>query len=91
MGRGGARAGSGRKSRAEEMELQSKLDPMEPAFLKSFAEQIKKGNPVALKLYAEYRYGKPTDHIDHTSGGEKIQSEIKHTIILEDYSKQKGE
>lgn len=73
--RGGARAGSGRKSRAEEMELQSKLDPMEDDFLKSLHEQIKKGNPIALKLYAEYRYGKPTDHIDL-----EVEGEMKHVI-----------
>lgn len=62
--RGGKREGAGRKSRAEEMDLQTKLDPMEADFLKAFQEQIKKGNPIALKLYAEYRYGKPQDNID---------------------------
>lgn len=73
------------------MELQSKLDPMEDDFLEALHKAIKAMNPVALKLFADYRYGKPTDHVDHTTGGEKLQTEIKHTIILEDYSKAKND
>lgn len=87
MAKGGARKGAGRKSKAEEMELQTKLDPMEPAFLKSFHDQIKKGNAIALKLYAEYRFGKPTDNLDVTTAGEKLPGGIKHEIIFKDYSK----
>lgn len=87
MARGGARTGAGRKSKAEEMGLQGKLDPMEADFLKSLQEQIKKGNAIALKLYAEYRYGKPTDNVDITTGGDKLPGGIKHEIVFKDYSK----
>lgn len=89
MPRGGKREGSGRKSKAEELELQGKLDPMEGDFLKSLHTQIKKGNAVALKMYAEYRFGKPTDKVDLTSNGQTV-GEIKHEIIFKDYSKNAG-
>lgn len=61
--RGGPRAGSGRKSKAEEQELQKKLDPMEADFLDALHKGIIAGNPIVLKMYAEYRFGKPQDHI----------------------------
>jgi hypothetical protein len=77
MPRGGARTGAGRKSRAEEMGLQGKLDPMEDDFLTSLHKAIKKGNVIAMKLYAEYRYGKPQDSLDITSGGEKLTTLVR--------------
>ncbi len=85
MAHGGKREGAGRKSKAEELQLQGKLDPMEADFLKSLHTQIKKGHPLALKMYAEYRFGKPTDNVDLTSNGQTIDA--KHEIIFKDYSK----
>jgi hypothetical protein len=86
MPKGGKREGSGRKSKAEELELQTKLDPMEDDFLSALHKQIKKGHPLALKMYAEYRFGKPTDKVDVTSAGKAIGSE-PHVVIFKDYSK----
>lgn len=86
MARGGHRDGSGRKSKAEEMGLQGKLNPMEKSFLTSLHKAIKKGNVIAMKLYAEYRFGKPTDKVDITTGGQKLE-QLKHEIIFKDYSK----
>jgi hypothetical protein len=77
MAKGGARKGAGRKSKAEEMGLQGKLDPMERDFLNALHQAIKKGNPIALKLFAEYRYGKPQDNLDITSGGEKLTALVR--------------
>jgi hypothetical protein len=88
MPRGGARQGAGRKSKAEELNLQTKLDPMEVDFLSSLHKAIKDGNPVAMKLYAEYRFGKPTDHVDLTSGGERMES-VKE-IVFRDYANKPG-
>lgn len=82
---GGSREGSGRKSKAVEMGLQEKLDPMENDFLKSFHRAIKEGHPVALKLFADYRYGKPADSLDVTSGGKVIES-VNHIVTFRDYS-----
>lgn len=85
MPRGGKRTGAGRKSKAEELDLQVKLDPMEDDFLIALHKQIKKGHPLALKMFAEYRFGKPTDKVDLTSNGQTIDA--KHEIIFRDYSK----
>lgn len=82
--RGGPRPGSGRKSKAEEQELQKKLDPMEPDFLDALLAGIKKGNPLILKMYAEYRFGKPQDSVDITSKGEKIEGTKE--IIFRNYA-----
>jgi hypothetical protein len=64
MAKGGRREGAGRKSKAEELGIKEKLAPMEPVFLKVLAEQIKEGNSVALKMFAEYYYGKPKETMD---------------------------
>lgn len=86
MAKGGYREGAGRKSKAEELGLREKLTPMEPEFLKALKAAIIDGNAVAMKLYADYMYGKPTDKLDVTSGGEKLEA-TKHEIIFRDYSK----
>lgn len=61
---GGARPNSGRKSKAEELGIKEKLAPMEADFLRVLAKEIKKGNPAALKMFAEYYYGKPRETVD---------------------------
>lgn len=86
MPKGGARKGAGRKSKAVELELQGKLDPMEGDFLKAFHGLIKEGHPLALKMFAEYRFGKPTDKVDLTSNGKTV-GDVKHEIIFKDYAK----
>jgi hypothetical protein len=62
--RGGFRPGAGRKTNLEKKELEEKLSPMEGDFLKKLAELIKKGNPIAMKMYAEYFYGKPKERVE---------------------------
>ena len=74
---GGVRPNSGRKSKAEELGLTEKLKPMENDFLRALANQIKAENVVALKMYAEYFYGKPKENVDLTSGGEVIKIVLK--------------
>jgi hypothetical protein len=86
MANGGRREGAGRKSKAHEMGIQVKLDPMEDDFLAALHKAIKKGNVIAMKLYADYRFGKPTDKVDITTQGEKIEGG-KHEVIFRDYRK----
>ena len=69
---GGYREGGGRKSKAEELDIKGKLSPMEPEFLKQLNRHIKAGNLLAMKLWAEYYYGKPSEKLDITTGGEKL-------------------
>lgn len=72
--RGGFREGSGRKPKADEIKLIEKLDQLidKDSVIKKLNELIEDGNFNALKLYFEYRYGKPKESIDITTGGQSL-------------------
>jgi len=72
--RGGFREGSGRKPKADEIKLIEKLDQLidKDSVVKKLNELIEDGNFNALKLYFEYRYGKPKESIDITTGGQSL-------------------
>lgn len=55
--------------------------------LTNIYEKAKGGSFLHQQLLMHYLYGKPTDSVDVTSGGKEIQSEVKHTVIFKDYSK----
>jgi len=76
MALGGAREGSGRKSKAEEQNLIEKLSPLEDLAFTALTSAIKEGKDWAVKMYFEYMYGKPKQQTDITSMGEKIQNVI---------------
>ena len=67
-GRGGARKGAGRKPKADEIKFIEKLDShIDPdKAIKVLSNLIKEENLTALKLYLEYRYGKPKETKDIT-------------------------
>lgn len=79
--RGGARVGAGRKPKAAEIELIEKLSPLEETALKKLAEGVKSGDYNFIKLYMEYRYGKPKQQTDITSNGEQITLPTTINII----------
>ena len=64
MKKGGYRPGSGRKPKASELKLIELLTPLEPIALKALEKGLKKGDFVFVKLFMEYRYGKPKQQID---------------------------
>ena len=64
MAKGGARPGAGRKSKAEEQNLIEKLTPLEPAALKALKTALMSGEGWAVKLFMEYKFGRPTQKID---------------------------
>lgn len=68
--RGGARAGAGRKPKAAEIELIEKLSPLEDTALKELAKGVKSGDYNFIKLFMEYRYGKPKQQIDANIDGQ---------------------
>ena len=73
---GGRRPNSGRKPKAEEMELIEKLDKLidpEDAII-SLNKLINKLDIAAIRLYLEYRFGKPKNQVDITSQGERIHN-----------------
>lgn len=72
MAKGGKRQGAGRKPKAEERELIEKLSPLDVVAFKALEKGLKEDKNWAVKLYFEYRYGKPKESLDVTSKGESI-------------------
>lgn len=72
--RGGAREGAGRRPKADELKLIEKLDKVidKDEALLVLKKLLDKGDFRALKLYLEYRWGKPKESVDLTSGGETL-------------------
>ena len=68
---GGKREGAGRKPKADEIKLIERIDNVidqDKAMMK-LGELVMDGNMQAIKLYFEYRYGKPKESVDiHTTG-----------------------
>ena len=60
---GGKRMGAGRKSKAKEVELIERLTPYDDLALEYLVKGIKDGNFSCIKLFMEYRYGKPKDQL----------------------------
>ena len=68
MSRGGARVGAGRKPKAEKDRLVESLDAVlnHDEVLQHLGKLVQEGDFRAIKLWLEYRYGKPKEHVDHT-------------------------
>jgi hypothetical protein len=63
MNRGGYRINSGRKSKSNELELVSKLTVYDNLALDTLLQGVKQGNFQFIKLFMEYRFGKPSQSI----------------------------
>jgi len=70
----GGNKNAGRKPKADEIKLIEKLDQLidRDSVIKKLNELIEDGNFNALKLYFEYRYGKPKESIDITTAGQSL-------------------
>jgi len=73
---GGARAGAGRKPKADELKLIEDLSEFDEDAKKCLRDGIKDGNYQFWNKYMEYRYGKPKERVDVTSGDEQINIPI---------------
>ncbi len=64
---GGARKGAGRPSKADELKFLEKLDKHinQDEAIKSLKDLISDGNFNAIKLYFEYRFGKPKEVVEN--------------------------
>ena len=69
-GHGGVRKGAGRPPKADEIELIEKLSPMDGVALQKLEEGVKSGDYNFVKLFMEYRFGKPKQTIDANVTGE---------------------
>lgn len=78
MANGGKRPGSGRKPKADEVALIERLSPMDDSALKSLLEGVKKGEFSFIKLFMEYRYGRPKEKIEHSGELAVLWNEIKN-------------
>tara|TARA_R110002012_G_scaffold319117_1_gene538788 strand:+ start:130 stop:414 length:285 start_codon:yes stop_codon:yes gene_type:complete len=85
---GGKRVNSGRKSKADELKFIEKLDTHinQDSAIKALKELIKDGNFNAIKLYFEYRFGKPKETVENINknfdAGELTAEKIKEINTL---------
>ncbi len=63
-GAGGKRKGQGRKSKAEEQNLIEKLSPLNEYAFNALEEGLIEGHSWAVKLFFEYKFGKPRETKD---------------------------
>lgn len=71
--RGGARPGSGRKSKADEIKLVEMMDSiLTPQEAWEKLAEFAQTDIVALKLWMEYRFGKPKQQVDVTTNGDSV-------------------
>jgi hypothetical protein len=71
---GGARPGAGRKPKADELNLINTMDsilPIEDVWNK-VSHLVMNGDMAAIKIWIEYRLGKPKQSMDITSGGDRL-------------------
>ena len=70
----GGNKNAGRKPKAKEIELIEKLTPLEDKAFEALEKGIISGEFPYVKLFMEYRFGKPKDSLDITSKGESVKS-----------------
>jgi hypothetical protein len=71
---GGARPGAGRKPKSDELALIEALSPYDEIAQTKLIEGVENGSFHHLKLFYEYRYGKPKQMIDVTTNGNDINN-----------------
>ena len=90
---GGARKGAGRKPKADELAFIEKLDNIIDSddAIKKLHTLINDNNFNALKLYIEYRFGKPKETVEninynHNTELTKEEAEVIADKLLDKYS-----
>lgn len=73
-GHGGKREGAGRKPKVDEVALSDRLAPLDDLAFRKLEEGIERGEFSFIRLFFEYKYGKPKDKLDVTSNGQTIGS-----------------
>lgn len=87
-GHGGKRAGAGRASRAEILGLPMLIEEVmgvdgKKELIQKIFDQAKAGSFPHQQLILAYAYGKPSEHVDLTTQGEKIEGK---EIIFRNYA-----
>lgn len=87
MPNGGKRPGAGRKRKADEVALLERLSPMDDLFFSAMSRGLKKGDQAFCKMFADYRFGKPVDKVEHSGrNGGAIKTEGKHVVEFVNYA-----
>lgn len=68
----GGNKNAGRKPKADELVMIEKLSPLDDVAFDKLKEGVESGSFYHLKLFYEYRYGKPRQMIDVTTNGDSI-------------------
>lgn len=63
---------AGRKPKADELLIIEKLSPLDDVAIDKLREGVESGSFPHIKLWFEYRFGKPKQMIDVTTNGESI-------------------
>lgn len=63
---GGARPGAGRKPKTDEVAMIELLSPMDEVALNALKKGLAAGEFPYVKMFMEYRYGKPKEKIEHS-------------------------
>ncbi len=81
---GGARKGAGRPSKADELKFLEKLDKHinQDEAIKSLKDLISDGNFNAIKLYFEYRFGKPKEVVENINMNYENVKIIEEELIV---------
>lgn len=72
-GHGGKRNGAGRKPKADEQELIERLSPLDDAAFDALRQGVEKGEFPFVRMFMEYRYGKPKETVKVNSVNENIE------------------
>jgi hypothetical protein len=75
--KGGARPGAGRKPKADEQELIDKLRPMDAIAIAALQEGVKNKDYQFLKLFMDYRFGKPKEKVEHSGDLGIVWNEVR--------------
>ncbi len=80
---------AGRKPKADEIKLIERLDNIIDSddAIKQMLSLIQDGNLQAIKLYMEYRFGKPKESLDVTSNQETISIPLVKFITTNERDK----
>lgn len=74
---GGAREGAGRKPKSDEIKLIESLSPLDDIALIKLKEGVEAGSYPHLKLFYEYRYGKPKQLIGVVTETDTLEQVFK--------------
>ena len=74
---GGARKGAGRKPKADEIALIELLSPLDDLAFKALEIGVKAGEFPYVKMFMEYRYGKPKETVNLRGELDVLWNEVR--------------